>query len=370
MYKCNSKAKTISKPSTDHGSNISNILKVSLALILIIALAFSAFTVNSSANEGASEIFHNITSKKIMLYPGGMPFGVRFNTRGLIVSAISDVQTSEGAKSPAADSGLKVGDIISLVNSKEVNTPEDLARIIETEKGTPLSLDIVRCGRQIKKSVTPEKSQQDGLYHLGIFVRCQCAGIGTVSYITPDSLEFAGLGHGVCDSASGSLIPFLSGKVTNVIISEVVKGKIGTPGELRGHLAKDSTGELFNNCYTGIYGKLDSMPKELFYSSPLPVAFENEIEEGKAEILCTTSSNKICKYEIVIESIDFKDVRNKNFSIRITDKKLISETGGIVQGMSGSPIIQNGQIIGALTHVLVDDPAMGYGIFIGNMLNK
>lgn len=366
MYKSNSKEKHIKKPNAALKNNK---FKISLALLIIIALAFSVFTVNSSANERASDIFHRVNPERRMLYPGGMPFGVRFNTKGLIIVGISEVPTEIGSVSPARTSGLRVGDIITFAGDDSVNTPEELTKSINRSSGRELSLKILRSGKERIVNVTPVKSSDDGNYRLGLFVRCECAGIGTVSYIIPESLDFAGLGHGVCDRDSGALIPFLSGNVTNVIISEVIKGKCGIPGELHGHLGKMPTGTLSGNLKTGIYGKFEKLPEELFYSSPIPAAFEDEVKEGKAEILCTTSSNKICKYEILIECIDFKDVRNKNFSIRITDKKLISETGGIVQGMSGSPIIQDGKLIGAVTHVLVDDPATGYGIFIENMLD-
>ena len=158
-----------------------NKIRISLAHLLIFALAFSVFTVNSSASEGTADAFHRATKSRVMLYPGGMPFGVRFNTKGLIIAGISEVSTENGSVSPGKASGLKVGDIISLVNSQEVNTPEELSKAINQDKA--VTLQIIRNGKERSVGITPVKCIKDGVFRLGLFVRCECAGIGTVSYI-------------------------------------------------------------------------------------------------------------------------------------------------------------------------------------------
>ncbi len=355
-----------------------------LAIIFIISscILSSAQDLSASASASLSLGTHSVNStpsvncnnpkngKRVMLYAGGMPFGVRFNTDGLIVSAISDVPTRGGIVCPCKGTGLTVGDIISKVNGKKVGTPSELVNIInEDTAARTVALTVMRGTGEKEIIIRPQKSIKDGKNHLGLFVRNKCAGIGTVSFISEDKTSFAGLGHGICDRDSGALIPFLSGEVTDAHISEIVKGKCGAPGELRGSLSGNSRGSLTNNLHTGIYGKFSSAPEDLYYSSPLPAAFKNEVKEGEAHILCTLDSGKIEKYTISIEKINFDDKYCKNYGVKITDERLLDKTGGIVQGMSGSPIIQDGKIIGALTHVLVDDPTCGYGIFIGNMLD-
>ncbi|MBO5745130.1 MAG: SpoIVB peptidase [Clostridia bacterium] len=365
MYKSN----PTSKNQKERSGSFKKIpfYKAILSLVLCLCFAFS-LTLSSPALNG-EDLAPCISSYQspIMLYPGGMPFGVRFNTLGLIVVGISVVDTKDGAVCPAKRSGLMTGDVITKVNSTPVNTPEELCDAINPP-GNLVELEITREGKTKHIAITPQKSVSDGLYHLGVFVRNQCAGIGTVSYITPNTLEFAGLGHGICDQDTGGLIPFLSGEVTSAVISQVIKGRVGAPGELRGYLSHDCNGKLSGNLSTGIYGRFDSMPSDLYYSSPIPAATKDQVTTGMAEILCTTDSGKISKYTISIEKIDMADPKHKNFAITVTDKALLDITGGIVQGMSGSPIIQNGRLVGAVTHVLVDDPTSGYGIFIGNML--
>ena len=368
MYNIN----TINKKTSKYRSTCKkyNFSKALLLLVLSALFIFSFLTLTPFAEKPAADSFNKATEDRVMLYPGGMPFGVRFNTRGLIVSGISHVMTEKGSLSPAEDSGLRTGDIIDSVNSKKVNTPEELTHEIKESGGKKIVLSILRCGKNKNLEITPEKSISDGSWRIGIFVRNECAGIGTVSYIDPENLHFAGLGHGICDQDSGELIPFLSGKATDAIISEVVKGLPGLPGELRGHLSGKFRGELSANLHTGIYGVLNELPDELYYPEPIPAAFKNEVHEGDAEILTTTDTNEICKYKISIEKVDLDNPKCKNFAIKITDESLIAKTGGIVQGMSGSPIIQDGKLVGAVTHVLVDDPACGYGIFIENMLKE
>ena len=189
-----------------------------------------------------------------------------------------------------------------------------------------------------------------------------------MTFIVPDDNTFGGLGHGVCDTDTGVLMPFDKGNVCDVNISGVARGKAGTPGELRGFFANNETGVLYKNTVCGVFGRFSSLPKNA--QPPIPIGLKGELVEGHAEVICTTAENSPTVYDIEIVKINRDSGENKNFIVKVTDERLLEKTGGIVQGMSGSPIIQNGKLVGAVTHVLINDPTRGYGIFIENMLNN
>ncbi len=304
-----------------------------------------------------------------VLYPGGMAFGVKIKTRGLVVIELGDVLTKDGIVCPGEDAGIREGDVIIRVSGKEVNTVRELSLAFDNSSGSEIIVEVKRDEALLALCLKPAFSSEDNIYRAGLYVRDNTAGIGTVTYIDPDTLNFAGLGHGICEGKTGSLMPLRSGEVCDVVISRVVKGRQGIPGELRGCLGTLKWGELTKNCHTGVYGKLEKLPENIS-TQPLPVAKKEEVKAGGAYILCTTDNNRIEQYEIEITRVRFDNNDTRNYSIKITDEKLLSKTGGIVQGMSGSPIIQDGRIIGAVTHVLLDDPTSGYGIFIGNMLGN
>ena len=204
-----------------------------------------------------------------------------------------------------------------------------------------------------------------------MWVRDSSAGIGTLTYLDPESGIFAGLGHGVCDVDTGTLMPLYSGEAVNVAITGVTKGESGSPGELRGTFSQEAPiGTLVKNEATGIYGQMDGIPDILSQGGePVAVAMRQEVHTGKAMIRTTISGDTPVEYEISIERVSLSEQNpTRNMVIRITDPRLLSATGGIVQGMSGSPILQNGKLVGAVTHVLVNDPTRGYGILIENML--
>jgi stage IV sporulation protein B len=202
-----------------------------------------------------------------------------------------------------------------------------------------------------------------------MWIRDSTAGIGTVTFINPDNNMFAGLGHGICDVDTAELMPMLKGQIIDVTISAVNKGKPGYPGELQGYFNPEKIGSLIGNTDTGVYGIYSKIPDNI-PTEPLPIGLRQEVEEGRAYIYCTTDSNEVEKYEIEIIKINQNSSDLKNFIIKITDPKLLEATGGIVQGMSGSPVVQNDKIIGAVTHVLINDPTKGYGIFIESMLKN
>lgn len=302
----------------------------------------------------------------IKLCPGGMPFGVKLYTKGVLVVGISGVDTPSGAKNPSADAGLTVRDIISEINGKAVNTVDEVSSLIENSNGNTLNVKILRNDKEHEIKLTPVKST-DNVYKAGLWIRDSTAGIGTVTFINPSNNAFAGLGHGICDVDTGDLMPMLKGNVSDVTINGITKGTAGHPGELKGIFNTGKTGSLIGNTEYGVYGMLTDLPTPR--AEALPIALKKDIKLGKAQIYCTVN-DKTEAYTAEITKINNLESEQKNFVIKITDKRLLDTTGGIVQGMSGSPIIQDGKLIGAVTHVLVNDPTRGYGIFIENMLKN
>ena len=228
--------------------------------------------------------------------------------------------------------------------------------------------EIVRDDKNISLSINPEKCLTDNSYRIGLWVRDSSAGIGTLTFYNPESKVFAGLGHPVCDVDTGEILPLLRGEVVEVEINGIKKGKAGYPGELLGSFTNNSPiGTLDINNTSGLYGQ---MKTEKFENQALPLGMRQEIKTGKAYIFTTIEGDRPQKFEVTIEKIDYDESLDcKNMVIRVTDKKLIEKTGGIVQGMSGSPIIQNDKLIGAVTHVFVNNPTKGYAIFADTMYN-
>ncbi len=299
------------------------------------------------------------------LYLGGMPFGVRLQTKGVLVVGVSEVETPNGKANPAYTAGLRPKDIITHINDAEVNTVERVTNLIEESKGSPLRFSVLRQGEAQTVSVRAVAGK-DGHYRCGLWVRDHTAGIGTVTFIVPKTGAFAGLGHGICDADTGELMPLLRGYVTDVSLSGIVKGSSGHPGELKGHFQTGKTGSLLSNTQQGVFGVLTNVKKEQLQL--LPIATAKEVTEGQAELYCTLS-NTVHAYQVRITKLN-RSLPLKNFVVEVTDPALLEATGGIVQGMSGSPIVQNGKIIGAVTHVFIQDSTRGYGILIENMLTQ
>ena len=306
--------------------------------------------------------------KDVTLCPGGMPFGVKLYTDGVIVVGVTGVETEQGKKTPATDCGLRVGDIINAIDGKAVNTTDEVSSAVEQSGGKTLQLTVTRADGKHTLRLSPVLSSPDKLYKAGIWLRDSTAGLGTVTFINPETNCFAGLGHGICDVDTGDLLPFRKGTVVDVNIKGITKGAVGNPGELRGSFCPGKIGSLVGNTACGVYGLLSEMP-DTSHSEPLRIGLKDELKTGEAEIFCTVN-DKLDRYTAEIVKIGNKNAEQKNFVIKITDKRLLEATGGIVQGMSGSPVIQNGKLVGAVTHVLVNDPTKGYGIFIENMLKN
>ncbi len=302
------------------------------------------------------------------LIPGGMAFGVKFFTEGAIILGTTGVETSSGVVSPAKDAGLQAGDVIIKAGGKEFESAEALTQLISGCGGKPINIVYLRDGNEESVNVKPVKELRSGNYQMGVFVRDSTAGIGTITYIDPETLSFGGLGHGIYDSETGILLPLGRGAVVDVDITKVIKSEKNNPGQLQGIFGNIAEGELCDNCDEGVFGNFNVMPEGA--GDAIPVGSRKELKQGKATILTTLSGSEIQEFEIEIEEIFEKSGSTKNFLIRVTDKDLLAKTGGIVQGMSGSPIIQNGKLVGAVTHVIINDPKHGYGICIENMLDS
>lgn len=299
----------------------------------------------------------------------GTPFGIKMVTDGVMVvgtGAVTDCNSR--AVSPAQTAGIQEGDIILSINGEKISSKKQLTKLVESSAGQPLSL-VVRRGEQLTSlHLSPVRSSLDNSYHLGLWVRDSSAGIGTMTFYDPNNGCFAGLGHAICDVDTGQLMPLSQGEIVEASIIGVHAGKSGSPGQLQGaFVANRSIGSLYTNSYNGVYGRLMNQPVD---AQTIPMAQCQEVRQGPVKILTTVSGQKPQLFDACIEKLSLsQDEPTKNMVLRITDPDLLELSGGIVQGMSGSPIIQDGMLVGAVTHVFVNDPTRGYGIFAENMDN-
>lgn len=299
------------------------------------------------------------------LAPGGIPFGIKLVSDGVLITAASGINCAGKIIAPARDAGIKCGDVIVSINGNRVYSNKDVLAQMKKE----VTLEVRHQNGNLQNyKLQAAHDPSDNSYKLGIWVRDSSAGIGTVTFFDPQSSSFGGLGHPVCDSDTGNALALLSGEVVAAEIDGVVKGKNGSPGRLCGHfLPYKQSGRIFKNDQTGVFGTLKNVKTT---AEPIPVAFKQEIKTGKATILTTISGTAPEEFEIEIEKICIGSRNTKNMVVHITDERLLSKTGGIVQGMSGSPILQDGKLVGAVTHVFVNDSTRGYAIFAENMLNS
>ncbi len=307
------------------------------------------------------------------LVPVGRTAGIKIYAGGVVVVEYADIKTASGERSPARDCGLKTGDLIVKVGKTDVDTMYDLQAEISKYPGKEVSLTVLRGGTSLKVSVVPQTDTSDGNVKIGAWVRDSMAGIGTITFYDPKSGVFGALGHGITDGDTGMLMPLGSGCLIPSNVVGINKGENGKPGELIGIFdTGKNCGSLFGNYETGLFGTLkpDELYPELLSQNPIPVGKKDTVTRGSAYILSNIAGDSVEKYQIEIVKIINSERSTKNMYIRVTDPVLLSQTGGIVQGMSGSPIIQNGCIVGAVTHVLINDPIYGYGIFIENMLDN
>ncbi len=302
----------------------------------------------------------------LSVIPCGTPFGIKMFTDGVLVVGMSDVDTASGPKNPARSAGIKVGDVLVAIDGTTVNTTEQVAGLIENAGDQAMTFHIRRDNIEFDVKFCCEKSLSENRLKAGLWVRDSSAGIGTLTFYVPGSDIFAGLGHAVCDVDTGDVLPIASGEIVPARIYSVVKGQSGEPGELRGGFELGSLGNLAVNGETGIYGSLTQIPVS---GDPVPVAMKQQVKTGYAQILTTIDGTEPELYDIRIDQVRYNDSSpTRNMVVVITDERLLEETGGIVQGMSGSPILQDGKLVGAVTHVFVNEPTKGFAIFAENML--
>ncbi|MBQ8503264.1 MAG: SpoIVB peptidase [Clostridia bacterium] len=295
----------------------------------------------------------------------GEIIGLRLFTDGVMIVGIDSIETENGSVSPGQSAGLETGDVICSINGITTESSSKVNELISGSEGKVLEIEYVRNGEHRKTEFTPVFSLNEQKYKGGLWVRDSAAGIGTMTFYDNDTGAFAALGHAVCDVDTGEVLPLSNGDIVSAGITGCTKGTNGRAGELCGVFTGNSIGVLFKNSDCGIFGVLNGCDSN---TSEVPVATEHEIEKGPAQIVSTVDENGAQYYDIEITKISTDDSEHKNMVIKVTDEELLEKTGGIVQGMSGSPIVQNGKLVGAVTHVLVNDPTKGYGIFIENML--
>ncbi len=311
---------------------------------------------------------------KVELIPGGQSVGVRLNTQGVLIVGLEEFESTENRKSnPGEKAGLQIGDSILAINGIKVKDAEHVIELINETKDTNVHLTVKRDEKNFDANIVPVKSKLDGEYRMGLWVRDKTAGVGTLTFYDPSSMKFGALGHAITDIDTGLLLTIEDGEVVKSKVASIQPGKRGKPGEIKGIFYETTKpiGSLAKNTPYGIYGKAYSPIENSIYDQPLEIAYQDQIKEGKAQILTTLDDDILQAFDVTIEKVNRQRTPStKSMVIRVTDKKLLQKSGGIVQGMSGSPIIQDNKIIGAVTHVFVNDPTKGYGLFIEWMLKE
>lgn len=303
---------------------------------------------------------------EVKLIPGGHSIGIKLRSQGVNVVGYYYFNVSGKNVSPARDAGIKIGDSILEINGKKVDDAPSAARILEENGGNRTELLISRRGKKFRVSLTPLYSASDGAYRIGLYLRDSAAGVGTLTFYDPLTKKYGALGHVILDSDTQEPINLSEGTIVKAKIIEIKAAKRGQPGEKTGIFVDDDLGNIIKNTTYGIFGEITEFQQTASpYPDPLPMALASEVQKGPAEILTVIEGETIGSYAVEIEKIAYQtNPTDKGMIIRVVDERLLHSTGGIIQGMSGSPIIQNGKLVGAVTHVFINDPTRGYGIFL------
>lgn len=349
------------------------LLSVGLAVLHMCGIRIfqpeSIFTGAESPLIAANE---EISSDMVML--GGRSIGVKLDVEDVLVVGLEEIETTDGdTVNPGLDAGLQIGDMILAIDGMEVHSADDVISIIADTDQTSVRLKIGRKDELMYIDIEPVLSAEDGQYRLGVWVREETAGIGTLTYYRPYDGSFGALGHGITDVETGSILKVADGQLLDARVVSLKEGKKGDPGEIRGifYEADEPLGSLSKNTEYGLFGYAYADLSSSEYGQPVYVAEPDEVETGKAYILTTVEEDQVEKFDIKIEKISHdSEPTTKSMVIRVTDDRLIEKSGGIIQGMSGSPIVQNGKLVGAVTHVFVNDPTRGYGIFASTMIEQ
>lgn len=296
---------------------------------------------------------------------GGEVIGLKMYSSGVLVISTEDILTEEGEINPGKTAGIKSGDIIKEIDGKKINSNKDISQICKKSNGKELRITIQRNSEKLTLTLTTVKEKSSGIFKAGLWVRDSTAGIGTMTFYDKETGIFASLGHAVCDGDTGIILPLSEGEAVGAKILGCSQGTKTEAGELSGAFTAKRIGQLNENNECGVYGKLNIPDVN---AEVLPVATAGEVRTGKAQILCTVDERGKQYYDVEITKILDTHSEEKNMTVKITDEELLRITGGIVQGMSGTPLIQNGMLVGAITHVFVGTPKEGYAIFAENML--
>ena len=310
-----------------------------------------------------SEETVQLVSERVLI-PGGQSVGIRMDVKGVLIVGLEEIETYEGVFSPGYEAGLQIGDMILSINGITVDNAADVERIVN-ENGTPLELDVLRKKERKSFTLHPVKSTEDGRYKLGVWVKERIAGIGTLSFYDPQTNVYAALGHGIYESQTGTLLEAGNGQLLRTEVKSIREGEAGKPGEIRGIFYGDAAplGKVESNSQYGVYSTGTDF-ELLEHAQPVIMASQEQIEEGPAVMLTTINGSQVEQFDIVIDKVNRqKSAGSKGLEISVTDERLLESCGGIVQGMSGSPILQNNRLIGVVTHVFINDPTKGYGIF-------
>ena len=326
------------------------------------------------------KLFNSITVKEVnvsvieraTVVPIGQVAGLKLYTSGVLVVGMSEIKGLDNEKyKPYENTGIKEGDRIIEIGDNYISDTDGLLKVVNNSKGENLEVVYVRDGETLECNIKPVQTSKNE-YKLGLWVRDSAAGIGTMTFYEPSTNKFAALGHGISDIDTGELINIANGDFITTKIISIIKGKKGNPGKIQGTIEnQNEIGKIYRNTNLGIYGVIDDISAvNLNSTNKMQVAMRDEIKLGKATILCSLDNVTTKEYNIEIEKININNnYDNKSMLIKVTDDELLNKTGGIIQGMSGCPIIQNGKFIGAVTNVLVNDPTQGYGIF-GDLMIK
>ncbi|WP_245799245.1 SpoIVB peptidase [Virgibacillus siamensis] len=311
----------------------------------------------------------------LRIVPGGQSIGVQLHTLGVLVVGHHQVKSTNGMVSPGEKANIRVGDVILKMNGKDIKKMEDVKPIVEKagKSDEPLEVTIKRGEKKLKTKLDPVKGSKDNEYLIGLYIRDSAAGIGTMTFYDPKTKKYGALGHVISDMDTQKPIEIYNGTIVRSTVTSIQKGDNGKPGEKQATFSvkDDKIGSITKNSPFGIFGELNKPLKYGKYTKPMPIAQSHEVKEGPAKILTVIEGEKVEEFDVeIVSSVPQSHPAKKGMIIQITDPELLRKTGGIVQGMSGSPIIQDGKIIGAVTHVFVNDPTSGYGVHIEWMLQE
>ncbi len=346
--------------------------KILALFVLTIGIIGAAGAVINHADEVRQTV--EVVSERVLV-PGGQSVGIKMNVKGVLVVGLEEIETKDAVVSPGYSAGLEIGDFITSINGTEVSYAKDVSEIVNRVKESEdksLKIKVLRKQQELSFELKPVKDVNSGEYKIGLWVKEKIAGIGTLTFYDPKTNVIAALGHGIYESQTGTLLEAGDGKLLKTEVKSIREGKAGMPGEIRGifYGSDEPLGEVKENSGFGIYSKCTNS-SAFKDSEPIVMGYQDQIEVGDAHILTTIDGSKVEKFSIKITKVNKQsEPDSKSMEIEVTDDRLLKYCGGIVQGMSGSPIIQNNRLVGAVTHVFVNNPTRGYGIFAEWMVSE